>query len=54
MKLWVKLLGLTLGIVTITGVAATIRKVKNDEKARLPLPRIRLTKISQPPTCYVW
>ena len=35
MKLWVKLLGLTLGIVTITGVAATIRKVKNDEKVRL-------------------
>jgi hypothetical protein len=35
MKLWVKLLGLTLGIVTITGVAATIRKFKNDETIRL-------------------
>lgn len=35
MKLWIKLLGLTLGIVTITGVAATIRKFKNDEKVKL-------------------
>jgi hypothetical protein len=34
MRLWIKLLGLILGIVTITGVAATIRKVRNDKALR--------------------